>query len=275
MTVSADMSECVVEVGGLPISLRTEDTQFLESLRRRYTGFLSHSRAEAEFELELTSPDSDPDEDVQVRRDGHEWLVERGDFRARWDPRSGRGTVRQNPNPYSIDSVLRIVHSLSLAGRGGFLLHAASAIYEGKAYVFSGVSGAGKTTLTRLAPSNVVLLTDEISYIRSNGDRYLAFGTPFAGELARAGENCSAPVEGLFFLEKGPENRVETLSAAQALPRLMRNILFFAQDPELVEKLFATACHFVSQVPVRELRFYPDPRVWSEVMNFARETAHA
>jgi hypothetical protein len=38
--------------------------------------------------------------------------------------------------------VLRIVHSLIQAQAGGFLLHSASAIRNGKAFLFSGISGA-------------------------------------------------------------------------------------------------------------------------------------
>jgi hypothetical protein len=266
---------CVIEVGGLPISLQTDDPQFLESLRERYHGFLSHAPAEAELELDLSSPACCPDDDVEVRRERGDWIVKRGDFYARWDPRTGRGTVRQNRNAYAIDAVLRIVHSLILATRGGFLLHAASAICDGKAYIFSGISGAGKTTMTRLAPKDVVLLTDEVSYIRPRDGGYSAFGTPFAGELARAGENCSAPIAGLFFLQKGAENRVDSLPASHATQRLMRNILFFAQDRNLVEELFATACDFASRIPVRQLTFYPDARVWDEIMNFGRETVYA
>jgi hypothetical protein len=165
--------------------------------------------------------------------------------------------------------VLRILHSLILAQRGGFLLHAASAICDGRAYLFSGVSGAGKTTMTRLAPPHVTLLTDEISCLRPNANGYSAFGTPFAGDLARAGENCAAPVSALFFLEKGPANRVDELSSAEGVRRLMRNILFFAEDQGLVEKLLATACYFVARVPIRRLTFYPDARVWDDVRNFA------
>ncbi len=52
--------------------------------------------------------------------------------------------------------------------------------------------------------------------------------------------------------------------------RLMRNILFFAEDRGLVEKLFATACDFVGRVPIRRLMFYPDARVWDAVRNFDR-----
>jgi hypothetical protein len=261
--------ECV-EIGGIPIALSTCDDGFLHLLRQRYEGFLSSSRPDFELEFDLTGTTPATAENVRVRRDGDEWLMKRGDFQARWDPHTGRGSVRQNVNPYSLDAVLRILHSLILAQRGGFLLHAASAICDGRAYLFSGVSGAGKTTMTRLAPSDITLLTDEISYLRPSPDGYAAFGTPFSGELAKAGENCTAPVAALFFLDKGPENRVNELSSTEAVRRLMRNILFFAEDQDLVERLFAAACDFVARVPIRRLTFYPDARVWDLVRNFDR-----
>jgi hypothetical protein len=257
--------------------LSTCDDRFLDLLRQRYDGFLSSSPPEFELEFDLTDTVPVSDDDVSVRREGNnegnnkDWLIERGDFCARWNPRTGQGRVRQSANPYSLDSVLRILHSLILAERGGFLLHAASAICDGRAYLFSGVSGAGKTTMTQLAPADITLLTDEISYLRPSADGYAAFGTPFAGELARAGENCTAPVSALFFLEQGPENRVDELTSAEAVRLLMRNILFFAEDHSLVEKLLATACDFVARVPIRRLTFYPDARVWELVRNFDRD----
>jgi hypothetical protein len=228
--------------------------------------------------------------------------MERGDFRAEWDPERRRGWVRQSPNPYSIDSVLRILHSLILAREGGFLVHAASAIRNGRAFLFAGVSGAGKTTISRLAPPDVVLLTDEISYVREvrsqesgvrsqkpeerskkqearstqeqpaavlnpkfkiqNPRSYWAFGTPFAGELARIGENLRAPVAGLYLLVQGAGNRFEAVSQAEAARALLRNILFFAQDEELVRLVSQSAFDFVSRVPVRRLVFAQDARVW-------------
>jgi hypothetical protein len=283
--IAAPRKVACVEIGGVPIALATSDEGFFDLLRQRYDGFLSSSCPQFELEFDLTSTQLASDGDVRVRREGDEWLLQRGDFHARWDPRSGRGSVCQDANPYSLDSVLRIVHSLILAERGGFLLHSASAICDGRAYLFSGVSGAGKTTMTRLAPADITLLTDEISYVRPNHDRpsnvrpsndrpsdrgYHAFGTPFSGELAKAGENCAAPISALFFLEQGPENRFDELPPADAVRRLMRNILFFAEDKGLVDKLFATACDFVARVPIRRLTFYPDGRVWDLVRNFDR-----
>jgi hypothetical protein len=240
---------------------------------------------------------------VSVRVEEGRWVMDRGDFRAEWDPGSGRGWVRQNATPYAIDGVLRILHSLILARLGGFLVHGAGALRNGRAFVFAGLSGAGKTTISRLAPPDVRLLTDEISYIRDMGcgtretglgkseelgvgDResgvgqneesripypvprtpaFTAFGTPFAGELARIGEKVQAPLAALFLLEQGSDNRIEPIKDADAVRELMRHVLFFAHDAELVNAVFDTVCSFVTSVPVRRLVFTPDERVWEMI----------
>lgn len=255
-----------VEIGGIPIALNCGNAEFRNLIERRYAGFVnSHARPEFEFDFELTAPREPSDEDARVLRKGSVWHLQRGDFRAEWDLSSGRGWVRQWANPYSLDSVLRIVHSLILAQEGGFLIHAASAIRNGRAFLFSGISGAGKTTMARLAPPDVNLLTDEISYVRPKQSGYRAYGTPFAGELARAGENLSAAIDTLYFLVQGPENRVEPIGHNDAVRLLMRNILFFAHDRELVRRVFDAAVEFVSTVRVTKLVFTPDVRAWGLV----------
>ncbi len=150
------------------------------------------------------------------------------------------------------------------------LVHAASAIRNGRAFLFAGVSGAGKTTISRLAPADATLLTDEISYVRlsrgqgpgASGQSYLAYGTPFAGELAEPGENVHAPIGALYLLSQGPENRIEDVAKAEAVRALLESVLFFARDSELTGAVFQSACDFVQRVPVKRLTFFPDERVW-------------
>jgi hypothetical protein len=257
-----------IQIGGAAIALHSDNLAFCAMLQSRYAGFVASSvHPELEFNVELSDSDSlvSADDDVHVTRAADTWELCRGDFHATWNTKSARGRVRQSNNPYAIDSVLRIVHSILLASRGGFLLHAASAIRGGHAFVFAGVSGAGKTTISRLAPSDATLLTDEISYVRYQDGRFEACGTPFAGELARVGENSSAPVKALFFLEQSPENRIEPVNPADAVRLLLRNVLFFAEDAELVRLLFVSACKFAQEVPVRRLCFVPDQRVWEMI----------
>ena len=271
---TVQLDPLAIEIGGTPIAIRTESLAFRELLASRYAGFVrACPNPELELAIELFEPvePAQADEDLQVRLQGEEWCIERGDFRARWNPAAACGRVRQSANPYAIDSVLRIIHTLILARQGGFLIHAASAIRGGRAFLFAGVSGAGKSTISRFAPPDVQLLTDEISYVVRSNDGYKACGTPFAGELARVGENRSAPLSTLFLLEKGPENRIGPVGESEALRSLMRNILFFAEDAGLVSQVFESACKFVNQVPARKLIFVPDERVWDIIGQQARE----
>lgn len=257
----------VIEIGGVPIELKTTDPGFIRILRTRFGDFFkSGVTPEFEFSMDLLPPDKfDPEADAEVWLEGGEWRMQRGDFMAQWNPAKRKGTIRQTANPYSIDSVLRLVHTLLLAPSGGFLLHASSGIRNGKAFLFSGVSTAGKTTMARLAPSDVLLLTDEVSYIRKTADGYMACGTPFAGEFGEPGQNVSAPIGALYLLEKAQENSTRRMDSATAIRKLMRNVLFFAHDPELVRQVFASVCAFVATVPIYELAFFPDERVWEHI----------
>jgi hypothetical protein len=255
-----------IVVGGLPIRLSCGDSSFAALLRAHYAGFCGDERSEhspVELAIRLgPRPPAANDDELRVRLDAGNWTVERGDFRFIYDPRLRRGEIHQSPNRYSVDSVLRILHSLALVPESGFLLHASSGIRNGRAYVFAGRSGAGKTTMARLAPPEVTLLTDEISYIRRSQATYIACGTPFWGELAKAGENHSGPIQALCFLEHALENRLTALSGAESLRSLLQNILFFAQDPALVERVFENACDFVSSVPIYRLSFRPEAQIW-------------
>jgi hypothetical protein len=267
LTAEVGRLSLFIEIGGIPVRVRTTDSGFLAMLQDRYAGFVTSSEltaktAEIEFDVELMPPGSAPDTPVRVTQRLGRWTFERGDFRAEWEPASRTGRIRQTANPYSIDAVLRIAHTLVLARQGGFLLHSASAIRNGRAFLFAGVSEAGKTTISRLAPPDITLLTDEISYVRRHDAGYVAYGTPFTGELAKLGENVSAPIAALYFLAKGRENRIDPVAPGEATRSLLANLLFFAEDEELVQSTFHSAFDFVSRVPVSRLTFMPDARVW-------------
>jgi hypothetical protein len=264
VTAAAARGRADIGIGGITVRVRSSNDAFLQLLEHRYAGFIERSALpDYEFDVELAPPDEGAaDDDVRVHRSNGRWQLERGDFRAEWDPAARRGRIRQSANPYSIDTVLRIVHTLVLAREGGFLLHAASAVRNGKAFVFAGVSGAGKTTLSRLAPADADVLSDEISYVRKEAGGYYAYGTPFAGELARVGENLRAPLAGVFLLAQGAQNRVTGMDKADAARGILANILFFAEDVELVQAVFLSALELVERVPVRRLTFRPDAAIW-------------
>ena len=265
---AVDAQAAVIKIGDIPIRVFTDDRDFLRVVQDRYAGFLSsETHSGIDLKLDLTAPGQiSSEKDVRVASDSVRWSAERGDFRLDWDSETGRGQVRQSANPYSLDGVLRILHTLVLARRAGFLLHAASVMRNGRAFVFFGRSGAGKTTISRLAPADATLLTDEISYVRRDAEIYLAYGTPFSGELAKIGENVSAPIAAVYHLVQAPENRVALMTSADAVRALLESVLFFAEDAELVKLVFQSVCDLVGRVPVYRLEFVPNRTVWDLVL---------
>jgi hypothetical protein len=264
--VTASVHAVVVEIGGTPIRLCSDNASFLDLVRRRYTGFLSSDlHAPVDLTVDLATRTNSLPEDIRVRRDSDLWSAERADFRLEWNSKSKAGRLQLGLNPYSLDAALRILHTLLLAEQGGFLLHAASAVRNGRAFLFFGPSGSGKTTVARVAPRDATLLTDEISYLRQEGEKYLAYGTPFAGELAKSGENISAPITALYQLVKSSKNHLTPMKPGEAVRALLESVLFFAEDANLVKRIFHSVCDLVCHLPVYQLEFVPDQSAWDVV----------
>ena len=87
--------DVVIEIGGLPIEVQTTDAEFERILRGRYGDYIKPGAA-SQFALrvQLTGPGTvDPDADAEVWLEDSEWKMERGDFRASWNPAERRGQV--------------------------------------------------------------------------------------------------------------------------------------------------------------------------------------
>jgi hypothetical protein len=106
--------------------------------------------------------------------------------------------------------------------RIGFLLHSAMVMREGRGYLFSGNSGDGKTTLTKLLMHDdyAEVITDERVVIRTKNESFFAYGTPWFGTTSLH-KNKSAPVSKIFFIKHANINEVKRLSPIEAANRLM------------------------------------------------------
>jgi hypothetical protein len=164
-------------------------------------------------------------------------------------------------NPYTLDCLLRILLTWMLLPRTGFLLHAATVVHDGRAYIFTGRSGAGKSTVAALSPAGSVW-TDEISLLRREQGEWRAYGTPFWGEFRAAGSNSSAPVAGIFGLSQAPENHVEALAPVGLLRNILPNVLFFSREVAATQRLLEILGQAVKEIPGYNLAFRKDKTFW-------------
>ena len=106
--------------------------------------------------------------------------------------------------------------------RIGIILHSACVSTGGRGLLFSGVSGAGKSTISELwqkDPGSVVL-TDERVLIREKDADLWAYGTPWHGTSV-IHKNLGVPIDRVFFIKHGGINRIWPLSRKDAANRLM------------------------------------------------------
>jgi len=239
-----------LSIGCVPLRLRTSDMQLFRAASSRYSAFAAAAAQPIRITLNESSRFESEPAEFGFEFEGA--ALHASSRETRFDG------VR---NEYALDSLLRVLLSWKLAGRHGFLLHAATVVRGGKAYVFTGRSGAGKSTMASLSPAGTVL-TDEISLLRFKDGEWRAYGTPFWGEFRGAGSNSSAPIRGLFRLVQAAENRATPLRPLEMLRALLPNVLFFSAESEANRRLLEILSHVADSISGYELAFRKDPAFW-------------
>jgi len=134
----------------------------------------------------------------------------------------------------------------------GLMLHASAAALGGRAYLFSGPCGRGKSTHTRLWQQTfgeaVQVFNDDKPALRRLDGRWYAYGTPWCGKDG-INLNQKWPLGGICFLEKSQENRIRRLSAAEALPLILAQTTY-RLPPQYMELLLASLDSLLREIPV-------------------------
>jgi hypothetical protein len=265
--------ECVrplhISIGRIPLSLFIPGETLHERALTRYRGF-EETRAEGlpiffgeGSQNDLSSnPGRDPSIGRSLELSSTSFSYALDDALVLLD--SSRAEFHGVRHEYALDSLLRILLTMILLPRRGFLLHAATVVRDGHAYVFAGRSGAGKSTVASLSPAGTVL-TDEISLLRFTDGRWHAYGTPFWGEFRAAGLNEHYPIAGIYALEQAPEDRVEPLAAKEILRALLPCVLFFTSNPEANRALLHMLLGMAQQIPCHRLHFRRNNEFWKVV----------
>lgn len=152
---------------------------------------------------------------------------------------------------YALANYLRKLYSGLLPARKGFLLHASGVISRGKGYIFTGVSGAGKTTVAEASKRYGKVLSDEIVAVRKTGKKWKLYGTPFMGLMKGGGRNKVASNPRLLFLKQAKNNALKSISTEKAWEKFLRNVILF--KPE--KKIAALSYDFVKTADKNIMEF--------------------
>lgn len=282
-------SEFPLRMGDVGVALLGLAPELAKSLSARFSSFCDPSSSSGSLLQVAVARDEvdyfiQPPRGTQLNRvlltcDGHR-IRYLGHQVAGWfDARAGHGSLVLAQGTYerperAVENYLRAAVAWQAAERGGALVHAASAVLEGRGYLFLGPSGAGKSTLSACSRRGRVV-SDDLSLVLPGPDgRAELVGSPFRGTY-----EDGAPVVGRFPIAAG--FRIIQNSAAvvrptprvRALCELVGNLPFvaeaFGKRPDLFESIERT----FDGVPLAHLHFRKDDSYWEAILKWQGTSA--
>ena len=162
---------------------------------------------------------------------------------------------------YFLNSFLMIAFTLAAAPLKTVKLHASVIEKDGKALLFIGKSGTGKSTHSRLWQKYVPgcsLLNDDEPVVRINDrDEVMVYGTPWSGKTP-CYRNEKARVAAFVLLRQSPENHLTKLSTKEAFFTLFASSCMMRTDVHHKNAVFDTVAAILERVPVYRLDCRPD-----------------
>jgi hypothetical protein len=168
-------------------------------------------------------------------------------------------------NPF-VSPSLGLLVFWRLAETGGLGVHASGALLNGHGLLFAGVSGAGKSTISRLlAAEGANILSDERIAITTDGGGFQLHGTPWPSSGGYATPQ-SAPLRAVFFIEHGAANEAARVSASGAVAQLLARACPPYHSRGLMARVADTCAAVACTVPCYRLRFLPDRSVIATII---------
>ncbi len=270
----------VLTLGDWCFRLTGLDTAMAEALDARWGGFLSTD------EPAVGTPE------IRLRRSGEDkpWLrARRGEtYRIEAEQVNGRVLVvsyafclcRDEPGVWtvaltplereplgrSLENAVRYVVAEAAVDAGGFAIHGAGVIDEGKAVIFAGGSNAGKTTAVELSAPRPSL-GDDYALIAPGRDGWVTAAVPFDNAERAPAEPRRGwiPIRGVWRLYKDEVDKAERAPVTLAGASLMSCVALPWVMPHRVEALMGNVDTFVAEGAYGHLRFRKSDEFWQKI----------
>lgn len=211
---------------------------------------------------------SEIDSRCLFRRNGDEYLFEMidgttGSQLVAMRHRRGTALVEATDcvDPSALRFSLWFAYSMLAAPSGVTFVHSSVIVYQGKAVLFLGESGTGKSTHTRLWMNKIAdahLLNDDSPVLAIENGKPVVYGSPWSGKtpcyVARR-----FPLAAIVRLSQAPYNDIRSLKVPEAFAALQPSLPpALMQDEIYADLLIDIISSVLKTVPAYHLQCLPD-----------------
>ncbi len=144
----------------------------------------------------------------------------------------------------AIDNTLMLLFAFTTAQLKTLLFHSSTVVWQGRGYMFLGVSGTGKSTHSRLWLKNIPdthLLNDDNPVVRINEEGTpIVYGSPWSGKTP-CYMNEQYPVGAIVKLHQAPKNEIRQAGILDGYVAITESVSGKRWEKAIADGLHATA----------------------------------
>jgi hypothetical protein len=165
-----------------------------------------------------------------------------------------------DPFEYPLDGL--ILYYLTVLN-SDIMIHASGVNNAGEGYLFTGVSGKGKSTMAKLWDNwGAQVIHDDRLIIRKTEEGYRMYNTPVYDN----DYPLDSPLNKIFIIEHGSENKMIQLKGASAVSQVMANCIQHSWDTGIISRHLEYVSEMCRKVPAFRLHFKPESSVIDHIL---------
>ncbi len=203
------------------------------------------------------------DYQVEIVREPEKVCFRRADYLIAADLSFKRATISVHDDLALKHALINLYSSYIVHHDWGLLIHSSCVEDEGKAHLFAGHSGAGKSTAAKLSFPRE-LLSDEATIVRITSGEAAVFNSPFRSELEAKAEvkGWGRPLASIQILNQSLDNQRTRLAKSDGLLRMMDKVFYWPHSPQEAGKILVLLKGLAAAVPIYELHFQKNNSFW-------------
>lgn len=198
---------------------------------------------------------------INITKENHKILFSRSDYLIETTEDYTSSTIYGYDEMAFEHALLHLYSSYIVYHNWGLLIHSSCVLNSEKAHIFTGRSGAGKSTIAALSKPRS-LMSDEATLVKINNEGITVYDSPFRSDTVSKGKNGPVTLSSIQIIHQANYDNRISVSKADALISLLDKVFYWAHDPEETRRILKLLDRLVKEIPVFDLYFQKKPTFW-------------
>lgn len=260
------MKNLWIEIGDHHIYTRSESAEAIQHMMEGFKVIPPLLSKEADLCIDIEYGYGYPftDFEVDIKKDNGTVFYSRGDYLIEVDEGYTSAKLSVFNELALKHALMNLYSSFIIHHKWGLLIHSSCLKEGGKAFLFSGQSGAGKSTVVKLSHPRPIL-SDEATVVKITESDTKVYDSPFRSDTIASFSEPPIVLGGIQLLKQSMAIRRSKLKKSDSLLTLFDKIFYWANDPVETQKVFVLLSQLINTVPVYDLEFQKNDAFWKEI----------